>query len=61
MAGITGLAVFFQAAWAAIPLPTWLLKMAPLNPSSLQWATYFDAADQAGLSRHLGRHSSAGR
>ena len=65
LAAMTG-SEFFPGGMATRTVPTLGAEAGPSSPVTLQWATYFDAADQAGLSRlwggiHVGADDVTGR
>src|SRR5207244_11589898 len=53
LAGITG-SPFFPGGLGTYTVTNLSFENGPTPPVPLQWATYFDAADQAGLSRIWG-------
>jgi hypothetical protein len=53
MAAVTG-TNFFPGGLASYTVTNLSFEAGPTQPVQLQWATYFDAADQAGLSRIWG-------
>ena len=55
MTAMTG-SEFFPGGISGYTIPVWSLKneMGPTSEIKLEWATYYDAADQAGQSRLLG-------
>jgi hypothetical protein len=53
LAGITG-SIFFPGGMGSYSNYTLTFENGPSQPVALQWATYYDAADQAGISRIWG-------
>ncbi len=53
LAGITG-SPYFPGGLASYNISSLSFERGPTQPVQLQWATYFDASDQAGISRIYG-------